>query len=546
MSISVSSLSKEQQYAFERFKRGENLFITGAGGTGKTHLIHTLIEYANLKGWNYQVCAMTGCAAVLLNCGARTLHSWSGIKGANGKSDQIVSKVLQNRFALGAWKKIRVLIVDEVSMMSEKIFDIICEIAQCSRNTPQRGFGGIQVIFTGDFYQLPPVGNAYDESTSRFCFQSERWFDVFPLENHIELRTMFRQKDPVYCGILAQIRKGTLDLESCEILKAQVKREYVGQIPTKLFATRVRTDYVNNSMFAGIPESEVAIPCIRKTDYTKILETGEEFSPIQMANCQKLKTPMQKTEVVEHLIANTNCVPVLSLKRGAVVMCTVNLDLDQNICNGSQGVVVDFCSGVLDGTQTPVVHFSNGVVKQMEYHYWQSEEYPCIVVGQYPLCLAWALTIHKIQGATLNLAEIDIGNTIFEYGQTYVALSRVKSLEGLYLSAFNPHRIKANPTVKQFYSLMEKRGDSVMDQWWEGQEKTVVGGGVGGEGANPFDKYLYLEEEENEKKENEKKEDACEEDLCNAGEPLVIQGILDKGSESSGNVKRIFVSGLGR
>jgi hypothetical protein len=289
-------------------------------------------------------------------------------------------------------------------------------------------------------------------------------------------------------------------------------------------------------MFGGIQESEVVIPCIRKTDYAKILETGEEFSPIQMVNCQKLKTPMQKSEMVEHLIANTNCAPVLSLKRGAVVMCTVNLDLDQNICNGSQGVVVDFCSGVLDGSQTPVVQFTNGVVKQMEYHYWQSEEYPCIVVGQYPLCLAWALTIHKIQGATLNLAEIDIGNTIFEYGQTYVALSRVKSLEGLYLSAFNPHRIKANPTVKQFYSLMEKRGDSVMDQWWEQQQIAVGGGeGVGGVGgceganANPFDKYACLEEEE----------------VREAREAPVIQDILDKGSENSGDVKRIFVAGLG-
>jgi hypothetical protein len=172
----------------------------------------------------------------------------------------------------------------------------------------------------------------------------------------------------------------------------------------------------------------------------------------------------------------------------------------------------------------------------MEYHYWQSEEYPCIVVGQYPLCLAWALTIHKIQGATLNLAEIDIGNTIFEYGQTYVALSRVKSLEGLYLSAFNPHRIKANPTVKQFYSLMEKRGDSVMDQWWEGQQMTVGGGEGGGvvEGANPFNKYVYLEEEE-------------EEEVREAGETPVIQDILDKGSENSGDVdvKRIFIGSLG-
>jgi len=461
------SLSSEQLIAFERFKRGENLFITGAGGTGKTHLIHTLIHHANLMKIQYQVCAMTGCASVLLNCQARTLHSWSGIKGCNGKPSQVVDNVLKNKFATMAWRKIRLLIVDEVSMMSEKIFNILCEISQLTRQNTAV-FGGLQIIFTGDFYQLPPVGNIHDESTSRFCFQSEKWFDVFPIKNHIELCRVFRQTDPIYCNILSQVRKGTLDEESCGILKRHVKREYVGQIPTKLFATRARTDYVNNAMFSNLEEVVVSIPCIQKVNYKTILETGEAFSPIQTENCEKLK-PLQKKEILEQFIVNTNCIPVLSLKKGAVVMCTVNLDLEQNICNGSQGIVVDFQTGVsviggvgVDGggsvgeCHIPIVRFSNGVVKQMEYHYWQSEDYPCIVVGQYPLCLAWALTIHKIQGSTLNLAEIDIGNSIFEYGQTYVALSRIKSLDGLYLSAFNPYRIKANPVVKQFYSFVEK------------------------------------------------------------------------------------------
>lgn len=461
------SLSNEQLIAFERFKRGENLFITGAGGTGKTHLIHTLIHHANLMKIQYQVCAMTGCASVLLNCQARTLHSWSGIKGCNGKPSQVVDNVLKNKFATMAWRKIRILIVDEVSMMSEKIFNILCEISQLTRQNTAV-FGGLQIIFTGDFYQLPPVGNIHDESTSRFCFQSEKWFDVFPIKNHIELCRVFRQTDPIYCNILSQVRKGTLDEESCGILKSHVKREYVGQIPTKLFATRARTDYVNNAMFSNLEEVVVSIPCIQKVNYKTILETGEAFSPIQTENCEKLK-PLQKKEILEQFIVNTNCIPVLSLKKGAVVMCTVNLDLEQNICNGSQGIVVDFQTGVsviggvgVDGggsvgeCHIPIVRFSNGVVKQMEYHYWQSEDYPCIVVGQYPLCLAWALTIHKIQGSTLNLAEIDIGNSIFEYGQTYVALSRIKSLDGLYLSAFNPYRIKANPVVKQFYSFVEK------------------------------------------------------------------------------------------
>jgi ATP-dependent DNA helicase PIF1 len=124
--------------------------------------------------------------------------------------------------------------------------------------------------------------------------------------------------------------------------------------------------------------------------------------------------------------------------------------MDNGICNGSQGVVID----IIESTphNIPVVQFSNGLIKKISIHYWQSEEIPIIAVGQIPLCLAWALTIHKIQGATLEMAEMDIGQCIFEYGQTYVALSRIKSLDGLYLSDFNPFKIKANPLVKQYYT----------------------------------------------------------------------------------------------
>jgi ATP-dependent DNA helicase PIF1 len=139
-------------------------------------------------------------------------------------------------------------------------------------------------------------------------------------------------------------------------------------------------------------------------------------------------------------------------------MCTVNLDMTAGICNGSQGVVTDFL--IKDTIQIPIVRFSNGVVREIGRHYWQSEDIPCVAVGQYPLVLAWALTIHKIQGTTLTNAEIDIGNRIFEYGQSYVALSRVKSLDGLYLSEFNPERIGANPIVIEFYKKMQETNEN--------------------------------------------------------------------------------------
>ncbi|MGA1047592.1 MAG: hypothetical protein ACO3UU_06255, partial [Minisyncoccia bacterium] len=123
--------------------------------------------------------------------------------------------------------------------------------------------------------------------------------------------------------------------------------------------------------------------------------------------------------------------------------------------NGSQGIITDI-KELADGSILPIVKFANGIEKTIQLHYWQSEEYPCLAIGQYPLCLAWALTIHKIQGATLNMAEMDIGQSIFEYGQSYVALSRIRSLDGLYLSAFNSKKIGANPKVTEFYNMIPK------------------------------------------------------------------------------------------
>jgi ATP-dependent DNA helicase PIF1 len=194
MYISKMSLSYEQQVALQKFKNGNNLFITGPGGTGKTRLISQLVEWSKQKSLQYQVCAMTGCASVLLNCNARTLHSWSGIKLARGTHAQILSSVAKNKNIMANWRKIKVLIIDEISMMSCKIFEVIENIARIAKMS-MLPFGGIQVIFTGDFYQLPPVGNQYEQDSNKFCFESEVWHKVFSLENHIRvrfLRKLFR------------------------------------------------------------------------------------------------------------------------------------------------------------------------------------------------------------------------------------------------------------------------------------------------------------------------------------------------------------------
>jgi ATP-dependent DNA helicase PIF1 len=451
-------LSPEQKYAFEKFKQGENLFITGPGGTGKTKLIDTLVRHCESIGQACQVCALTGCAAILLNNSARTLHSWTGIKLAKGDRDRIIAAALKNKKARSTWRKTKILIVDEVSMMSLKIFELVEQIARTARLS-DIPFGGMQVIFTGDFYQLPPVGTPGEPDTDMFCFESKTWNTVFPLNNHIELKTIFRQTDPLYKEILLQIRTATLTEENKKILESHVKRpwtkeEFNGCIPTKLFPTRAKTDFMNQSQYNKLEGPEYSFHSDKKYACKTYLESGKPLSVEQLDSGARLS--LQEIEYeYQNLMSNSSFHETLLLKKGAVVMCTTNLDMDAGICNGAQGIIVDFINGSTNPeSKTPVVKFVNGVTRAIQPHYRQSDDYPVIAVGQVPLCLAWALTIHKIQGATLKMADIDVGSNVFEYGQTYVALSRVQSLDGLYLSAFQHQRIKANEKVRQFYSTI--------------------------------------------------------------------------------------------
>jgi len=455
--LTTNPLSKEQKYAYEKFCQKENLFITGPGGAGKTKLVKHLVDHAVNEGKRHAVCALTGCAAILLNCNARTLHSWSGIKLAKGEKKDIVSSVIRNKTATKTWRQVDILIVDEVSMLSKKVFEIVEEIARVTRLSALP-FGGIQVIFTGDFFQLPPVGSEGDKETEQFCFESPVWNTVFKMENHIQLKTIFRQSDPLYVSILNQIRIGNLDTENINLLQQYVKREYDserhnGSIPTKLYPLRAQADYLNTTMFLKLKEKEYIFEVTRKTDCKSYIESGKSFQKDVLEKSARLTQKDIEYEL-QGLINNSPSQQTLRLKKGAAVMCIVNLDLENRICNGSQGIVIDILeSGT---TVTPVVKFTNGIIKHIGIHYWQSEEFPTIAIGQYPLTLAWAMTIHKIQGATLSLAEMNLGQSIFEFGQTYVALSRIQSLDGLYLSEFHAGRIKAHPNVIRFYNTIEE------------------------------------------------------------------------------------------
>ena len=453
-------LSKEQNYAFELFKQRKNLFITGPGGTGKTKLIENFVNFSNQIGQKVQVCALTGCATLLLPklCNARTIHSWSGIRLCKGENNKIVEMALRAKKIKSNWKSVKVLIVDEVSMMSLKVLEVLDEIGKKARHNPLP-FGGIQVVFSGDFYQLPPVGTSGDPDSDKFCFESKLWPVLFPLDSVVVLQTIFRQTDPLYKEILLQIREARLTKENYKILKTYVNREfdsskYNGCVPTKLYPTRYKTDNLNNTMFSKLPGEIITIKSIEKTNCKTYLESGQVLSMEHMAKCNNTSQTVLEYEL-NSLRSNASYSDELLLKKGSVVMCTVNLDIDNGICNGSQGIIIDFVNNV-EGT-FPLVRFVNGKTRTITHHFIQSDEYPCVAIGQIPLCLAWALTIHKIQGATLDMADIDVGKDVFECGQTYVALSRVTSLDGLYLSAFNASRIRVNEIVEDFYKSISER-----------------------------------------------------------------------------------------
>jgi ATP-dependent DNA helicase PIF1 len=435
-------LSKEQQIAFDKYVQGHNIFITGPGGSGKSALIRLINDHAYKHFKGIYVTAMTGCAAVLLNCKAKTLHSWAGIGLGNGTIEQLVTKIKKNKFAKALWKSTDILVVDEVSMLSLKLFNVLNAIGKAVRNNPNP-FGGIQLIFSGDFFQLPPVGDKDETDTQRFCFESDDWNAVFRPHCQIQLIKIFRQTDEIYSTILNQIREGKIRRKSNDLILQYVGRPFAANLvaePTKLFPTRAKVENINNTKMSALQSDEKEF----KIKYLKDLEMTRAE---RATRCDYTDKDIQME--LEFLANNLICEKEMKLKVGAQVMSIINIQSDRglDVCNGSQGIITGFCA--VSGC--PQVKFNNGIEMIMTRNIWQSDKIPGIGVSQVPLILAWALTIHKSQGATLDAAEIDVGSGIFECGQTYVALSRVKSLDGLYLTSFDASKIRINRKVKEFY-----------------------------------------------------------------------------------------------
>jgi ATP-dependent DNA helicase PIF1 len=505
----MESFSPEQKTVFQAFQDGHSLFMTGAGGCGKSYLIRHMVNYAHEHNKSIAVCAMTGCASIVLNCNATTLHSWAGIGIAEEENIKIVSRMRVNRsfkakMARDRWKTTNILIVDEVSMMSQKIFELI-EMLGRTFNNPFVSFGGIQVIFSGDFYQLPPVNKSSEKT--QFCFESELWNELFG-KHQYELTHIYRQTDDEFVKILMGIRHGTITKKGVKKLMSRVeeykKLEDTMENVVYLFPMKYQVDEHNESKqkllsseTEHIYDSYIDILNIRfpvtvwdtwKKDTNNppeeiithkllyrltiddkmdgIVERSSlsvgQFFKKDSAMDNLMKGELLKTKTaewsdvylgLEQIVANKTNDKSLKLRLGSQVMLTMNM-LDMGLCNGSVGKVVDFQPSVKYKIDVPIVEFDNKVKIHIDPQIITKESIKGISLYQMPLILAYAVSIHKIQGATIDKAVINCGERVFESGQAYVALSRVRSLEGLYLSDFSLSSIKTSKKVKDFYNKL--------------------------------------------------------------------------------------------
>ena len=433
------TLNTDQLHGFEAIKEGKNIFLTGPAGTGKSHLIRHIVHWAESVGKRIAVTAMTGCAALLLGTHASTLHRWAGFGIAREPADVLAVQALKKPFIKRKWKTTDILIVDEVSMMTPELFEKLDFVGKRVRASLQP-WGGIQLIFCGDFFQLPPVtkGISGEMLTGRFVFESPAWkaADLHP----VILSKIERQTDPVFQTLLNECRIGAPSEESVALLKSRQGLDWKSNLirPTLLFSRNTDVDTINEKNIAALKK-----PLRMYDAATAIVKPEAATTPPELS----------KEEVDSHVMRldnDANYCAHLELCVGAQVMLLTNLDIEKGLVNGSRGVVIDFQMG----TGLPIVQFLHGEPKTIGYHSWESTDCPFVTRRQLPLRVAYAITIHKSQGATLDCALVDIGSSTFEYGQAYVALSRVRDLNSLYVWNLNPAKIMAHPTVVKFYSTL--------------------------------------------------------------------------------------------
>jgi len=421
----LSPLNDEQEKAFNLFVGGKSLCLTGPAGTGKSHIIKHITKYCIANNKVFAITALTGVAASLVS--GQTIHKWTGLGLIDKNVSESVTKIKSLPDALKRWKDINTLVIDEISMMDQDLFEKLNLIAQKVRGNKQF-YGGIQVIFCGDFAQLGPV------KSTGFAFESTIWLENLN-SSTVLLTRVQRQDNPVFIKLLSEIRLGKVTkttkayLDSCII--DDLSEANTGAIkPTMLYPHRKTAETINANKLA-----ELEYP--KKT--FKAVDNKYDFSK---------RGPVSVTKQ-DMLSLEERCPDEIVLCEKAQVMLTVNLDVESGLVNGSRGIITSFQNGM------PVVLFDNTLEVKITCQSFESNITGAIVTrSQIPLILAWAMTIHKCQGSTISSVVTDLRD-VFCPSQSYVTLSRVKTLEGLYLLGIDYSKIRCDPKVLEYYKCLE-------------------------------------------------------------------------------------------
>lgn len=418
-----------QKTALNIMKSGQSVFLTGQAGTGKTHVLNEYIGFLRSHGIEPAITASTGIAAT--HIGGSTIHSWSGMGIKNSISEYDLEILQEKQYLWKRMQSTKVLILDEVSMISSEFLDSLDQILKMFLQN-QKPFGGIQVIFSGDFFQLPPVQK--NSQVIRYAWEAKSWNKLNPTICY--LSKQFRQTEHDSLNyILADIRDGEISEESMNYLRGRYKKYPVDNLgTTKLYTHNVDVDAENNKELEK-------------------LDGKPHFYEYKTKGSKKLLETLAKGLIVPE---------VLQLKKNARVMFVKN-NYEKGYMNGTTGTVIDFSPAGY-----PMVAVKKGTVIEASEETWAVEEGGKILasVSQVPLRLAWAITVHKSQGLSLDRAEMDLSRT-FTPGQGYVALSRLRELEGLTLLGFNPSALVIDPKVLEYDKDLKRASKEIAHEFDE-------------------------------------------------------------------------------